>query len=269
MKLNYLSLLMAVIFFSCAKSEDQLEQFTPQALNFSKQDSIIGKYYTDIGFSHNQNLSIIYDKYFNDTVKNPSQFYADSIALSSLNNIKINNNASNYLSDSVWLMRVEEDVIYPILNGQKVDTSEFPLVLTSNYNQLKDLVLNSSSTDPLYLNGIIDNYYFDHMHDFQDSAALISFTAFASTLKYSLQFWDSKTQNSTNRLIGPGDGKAIAVADGVGALKGAWEFGRIGAAIGGGAGAFIVGATGAIFSGAVASGEAGLITKIGSWTGWW
>lgn len=48
----------------------------------------------------------------------------------------------------------------------------------------------------------------------------------------------------------------LAVWDAVGAVKGAWEFGRIGATLGGIWGAFVVGATGAIFEGASASAAA-------------
>jgi outer membrane lipoprotein SlyB len=61
--------------------------------------------------------------------------------------------------------------------------------------------------------------------------------------------------------------KKLAFWDGVGALKGAWEFGKLGFVLGGGAGAFVVGATGAIFEGASASAAAYLEDRVESFFG--
>jgi len=61
--------------------------------------------------------------------------------------------------------------------------------------------------------------------------------------------------------------KKLAFWDGVGALKGAWEFGKLGFVLAGGAGAFVVGATGAIFEGASASAAAYLEDRVESFFG--
>ncbi|HYE54978.1 MAG TPA: hypothetical protein VD996_09055 [Chitinophagaceae bacterium] len=233
----------------------------------------IEEYYSEIGRKHNESLTILHEQFYYNDKASPEEL-ALPIIETSLDYVKKFSNASAYFDDGTYIDRAKVDVIETLLNNKPVDLSGCSDQLMEHYTKLRDLVLTSEYEEAEKLTALVDGYYFETYREFKDSVDLISFTAFAGTLKASLQFWfaDGRTERSGTSAVmarRPPDKKGIAVADGVGALKGAWEFGRLGFALGGGAGAFVVGATGAIFEGAIASAEAGLLDRIGSWTGWW
>jgi hypothetical protein len=95
---------------------------------------------------------------------------------------------------------------------------------------------------------MVDNFFNSRKGYISDSSQQIAFAAYAGTFKSSLSFWNSAASGpmvqasfknskkiSAYRKPTPGkvNGKKLAFADAIGALKGAWEFGRIGLLLGG------------------------------------
>jgi hypothetical protein len=235
--------------------------FTPKSID---------AYYNEIGNSHNYCLNRIYTGIEGQSGPGTINLNRSFIITTALNYVKANENAGLYATDQTYINRMNADIIDPYLNGTR-SVANVPISVTNLCSELKSLIYNSTSTDPYQLGLMVDNFFNSRKGYISDSSQQIAFAAYAGTFKSSLSFWNSAASGpmvqasfknskkiSAYRKPTPGkvNGKKLAFADAIGALKGAWEFGRIGLLLGGGAGAFVVGATGAIFEGAGASAAA-------------
>lgn len=286
-----LSVLFAVLVsaISCTKEnfpkKPSLEEKSSSLSVLGVQNSISGEtvfypksfeaYYNDIGTSHNYCLNQIYTGIQGQSGPGSINQNRNFIITTALNYIKSNENAALYASDQTYTYRMNTDIIDPYINGA-MSVTEVPINVTSLCSELKGLIYNSTSTDPYQLGLIVDNFFNTRKSYITDSSQLIAFTAYAGVFKNSLSFWGSlggaivESSLATNskkivpyRIDPPKiNFKKLALWDAVGALKGAWQFGRIGLVLGGGAGALVVGATGAIFEGAGASAGAYLEDKV-------
>ncbi len=157
------------------------------------------------------------------------------------------------------------------LNRLVPPSAEYLADITAVWTDTARIVQWSSSIDNAQLEYLIERVIrapqdFDTLQDsvnrmvfLPNSIEQLSWYAFQNTFLASLKFWSRffpsvADKSFLQRIDIPW--RKLALWDGIGALKGAIEFGRIGLTLGGVWGAFAVGATGAIFEGAVASSAA-------------
>ena len=183
----------------------------------------------------------------------------------------VHNDLQGDIAQNEYYTRVYQDVINSFINETALDVSNVTYDVRTFCSDLKTRIEITEFYSSTEIEQFVDNFFNSHVNLLSDPVDVVSFTSFASTVKSSATFWfnyeEPLSAGRTSRIAARPPWKKLAFWDGVGALKGAWEFGKLGFVLGGGAGAFVVGATGAIFEGASASAAAYLEDRVESFFG--
>jgi hypothetical protein len=178
----------------------------------------------------------------------------------------VENDLQGNIEKTEYYTRVYRDVINSFINETALNVSDVTYEVRTFCSDLKTQIEANEFNSSSQIEQFIDNFFNSHVNQLSNPVDIVSFTSFASTVKSSATFWfdylEPLTTGRISRISARPPWKKLAFWDAVGALKGAWEFGKLGFVLGGGAGAFVVGATGAIFEGTTASAGAYLEDRV-------
>jgi hypothetical protein len=251
---------------SCKKQEAQ-EQLSQQQIK---------DLYQKVGNHHNENLRNILANVQKTKSRNiaarlstESNMY-EQIVDNSYSYI-VQNNLEGDIAQTEYYTRIYQDIIHSFINETALDVSDVTYDVRTLCSTLRAQIEATEFNTATEVGQFVDNFFNSHVNQLSNPVDVVSFTSFASTVKSSATFWfnyaEPLSSGRVMRVAARPPWKKLAFWDAVGALKGAWEFGKLGFVLGGGAGAFVVGATGAIFEGSSASAAAYLEDRVENFLG--